>query len=183
VNRISTRATTGPATSMPPGGRPWPLWAGTGTRPAQRVHKDLLSTDQPGQAWWEDADVAAVLLVEDDRDLAEMYRLTLELEGIEVTIARDGEEALTLASTLSHDLVLMDVGLPKQSGLEVIRLLRADPATAGVLLAVLSNYSDSSMIQHATDLGALAYLIKADTTPKFLATSVRAWLAERLQPG
>jgi CheY-like chemotaxis protein len=121
----------------------------------------------------------AVLLVEDDRQLAQMYCTRLELAGIDVTVARDGDEALTLASTLAHDLVLMDLGLPKRGGLDVIRLLRAAPATAELPLAVLSNYSEPGMISEAQSLGILAYLVKADTTPSRLVDAVSRWLGER----
>jgi CheY-like chemotaxis protein len=118
----------------------------------------------------------AVLLVEDDAQLAEMYRLRLERSNIDVTIASDGEEALKLAGTLAYDLVLMDLGLPKRGGLEVIKMLRSDPATAAIPMVVLSNYSEPGMMKEGLDLGILAYLVKADTTPSKLVASVLDWL-------
>ena len=118
----------------------------------------------------------AVLLVEDDGQLAEMYRLRLERADIDVTVAVDGDEALKLASTLAYDLVLMDLGLPKRGGLEVIKMLRSEPATAGIPMVVLSNYSEPGMVKEGMDLGILAYLVKADTTPSRLVASVLDWL-------
>lgn len=120
--------------------------------------------------------VPAVLLVEDDIQLAEMYRLRLERASIDVTVAADGEEALKLAGTLAYDLVLMDLGLPKRGGMEVIRMLRSKPQTAEIPMVVLSNYSEPSMVKEGLDLGILAYLVKADTTPTKLVHSVLDWL-------
>jgi two-component system chemotaxis response regulator CheY len=117
-----------------------------------------------------------VLLVEDDVQLADMYRMRMERAAIHVTVAADGEEALKLAGTLVYDLVLMDLGLPKRGGMEVIRMLRSDPATAGIPMVVLSNYSEPSMVKEGTDLGVLAYLVKADTSPGKLVASVLEWL-------
>ena len=139
---------------------------GPTNRPERRPHGDFPATAGP----------PAVLLVEDDGQLAEMYRLRLERANIDVTVAADGDEALKLASTLAYDLVLMDLGLPKRGGLEVIRMLRSEPATAGIPMVVLSNYSEPGMVKEGLDLGVLAYLVKADTTPSRLVAAVLDWL-------
>lgn len=118
----------------------------------------------------------AVLLVEDDPDVAEMYRLRLEIATMDVTVARDGDEALRIATTLAHDLVLMDLKLPKMSGLEVIARLRQNEATRHVPLVVLSAYGDPESVRRAQELGVLAYLIKSDTSPAALVSRVREWL-------
>jgi CheY-like chemotaxis protein len=114
--------------------------------------------------------------VEDDPDVAEMYRLRLEIATMDVTVARDGDEALRIATTLAHDLVLMDLKLPKMSGLEVIARLRQNEATRHVPLVVLSAYGDPESVRRAQELGVLAYLIKSDTSPAALVSRVREWL-------
>jgi CheY-like chemotaxis protein len=119
---------------------------------------------------------ANILIVEDDVELAEMYRHRLERDGHRVTVAGDGHEALRLARTLAPDLVVMDLGLPRLSGLEVMRKLREDPITRALPLAVLSNYNEPDMIKEAGSLGALAYMVKADITPAALARAVSGWL-------
>jgi CheY-like chemotaxis protein len=118
----------------------------------------------------------AVLLVEDDPDVAEMYRLRLEIATMDVTVARDGDEALRIATTLAHDLVLMDLNLPKMSGLEVIARLRQNEATRNLPLVVLSAYGDPDTVERAQQLGVLAYLVKSDTSPAALVSRVREWL-------
>ena len=119
----------------------------------------------------------SILLVEDDADMAAMYRWRLEQAGFDVTVVRDGVEAMTVAQTLVHDLIVMDIGLPRQSGLEVIRLLRNEATTQQVPIVVLSNYSEPEMIRLAHDFGVLAYLVKADVTPTQLARRIKDWFS------
>ena len=114
----------------------------------------------------------SILLVEDDLDLAVLYRHALEHQGQDVTHATSGHQALRLARTLAHDLILMDIGLPDQSGIEVMRLLRADPATAELPMVVLSNYSDPELAHAAESLGVLGYFVKFETPPLALADTV-----------
>ena len=135
----------------------------------------------PSDEWLGDGSVgkeqvAAILLVEDDPAMAAMYRHRLERDGHTVTVARDGDEALRLARTLAHDIVVLDIGLPRFSGLEVMRLLRESPLTHDLPMAVLSNYNEPSMVAEADHLGALAYMVKADVTPAALAQAVSGWL-------
>ncbi|MFN2465403.1 MAG: response regulator [Candidatus Dormibacteria bacterium] len=122
---------------------------------------------------------AKVLLVEDDADLADMYRLRLEIARIQVTIARDGDGALEAAASLAPDLVLLDLNLPRRNGLDVIRLLREDPATRHVPLVVLSADSDPDTVAEAEGLGVLAYVMKSSTSPAMLVALVREWLSSR----
>jgi DNA-binding response OmpR family regulator len=70
-------------------------------------------------------DDVRVLFVEDDPTVAQMYKLKLELDGYQVTMAKDGEEGLRLASELKPDLIFLDIRLPKMDGLAVLESLRA----------------------------------------------------------
>jgi DNA-binding response OmpR family regulator len=81
-----------------------------------------------------------VLVCEDDDSLRELVRITLEQEH-EVVEARDGREAVALASTFRPDIVIVDLMLPLVSGMDVIAALRADPATAGARVIALSAWS------------------------------------------
>ena len=118
----------------------------------------------------------SILLVEDDLDLAVLYRHALEHLGHEVTHATNGRQALRMARTLAHDLILMDIGLPDQSGIEIMRMLRDDPATADLPLVVLSNYSDPELAASAEALGVLGYFVKFETPPLALAGTVDRFL-------
>jgi DNA-binding response OmpR family regulator len=122
----------------------------------------------PGTEPGED-DLLRVVLVEDDADYAEIYKLRLEQDGYQVRVARDGEAALELIRATWPDLVYLDIRLPKLDGLEVLRSLRADPATATLPVIVLSNFNEPELRERGFELGVLEWLVKADVTPAALA--------------
>lgn len=117
-----------------------------------------------------------VLFIEDDPDIAEMYRLKLEIDGYVVTVATDGEEGLRQARATRPDLIFLDIRLPRADGFSVLKELRADGGTRNVPVVILSNYGETEQIEQGLDMGALEYLIKADTSPGLLATDVRKWV-------
>jgi len=127
----------------------------------------------------EDVDI---LLVEDDRALAELYRIKLRHEGYVVEIAGDGPAGLAAALDRTPRLLLLDIRLPGYDGLELLTRLRQDPRGAAVPVIVLSNYGEEAVIEQSSALGALAHLIKSQTTPASLATAIRDLVPE-LAPG
>src|SRR4026208_1249849 len=82
------------------------------------------------------ADLTAkrVLVVEDDTSIAIGLRINLESEGYEVQMADDGERGLDLARTMSPDLIVLDVMLPKRNGLEVLHELRQSGHTMPIII-------------------------------------------------
>ena len=143
-----------------------------------------MESARPGRPYPDPEEVtgARILLVEDDRAVAEMYRLKLRRDGFAVQIAEDGERAIDLARRQTPDLVLLDVRLPKRDGLQVLDEMRRDPSTSGVPIVVLSNYSEDLVVQRSLALGATEYLVKAHTTPEMLSASLRRWLNEDGRP-
>jgi DNA-binding response OmpR family regulator len=119
-----------------------------------------------------------VLFVEDDSDLAEMYRLKLELDGYTVTRAADGEEGLKLAREIRPDIVFLDIRLPRMDGFQVLEQMRADDELKHTPVIILSNYGESELVERGMKLGALEYLIKAETSPAGLSGGVRSWIKE-----
>jgi CheY-like chemotaxis protein len=119
-----------------------------------------------------------ILLVEDDLALAEMYRIKLTAEGHRVEIAPDGPSGLRAALERPPQLMLLDIRLPGFDGLELLARLRQDhPRGAGVPVIVLSNYSEADVAERGAALGALAHLVKAQTTPASLAATIQRLLA------
>jgi len=117
---------------------------------------------------------ATILLIEDDIEIAEMYSVVLRLAGHVVTVAQNGEEGITLAKNRAFDLALVDVGLPKLGGLQVLAALRQLHAQLPV--AILTNESNPDLLNRALRLGAVEYVIKSRTTPQALANKVTNWL-------
>ena len=119
------------------------------------------------------ATTARVLLVEDDRFLRRACEASLKQRGFTVVTATDGEEGLRLArETPPPDVVLLDLLMPKVSGIEVLRALRADPATAGIPVLILSNSSRDEDKREAVRLGAAGYYVKANLSLKDLGTQI-----------
>ena len=114
-------------------------------------------------------DAVTVLLIEDDEAAAEMYRLRLAADGYTVIIATDGEEGLRRAVEDRPDLIYLDLRLPKMDGFEVLERLRASAATASIPVVIVTNYGEPELQQRGFRLGALEFLVKADTTPARLS--------------
>ena len=122
-------------------------------------------------------DEVRVLFVEDDPAVAQMYRLKLELDGYSVELAADGEQAVVRATADPPDIVFLDIRLPKLDGLGVLEALRGNERTRNLPVVILSNYSESELIDRGLKLGALEYLIKSQTTPAKVAGGVEGWLS------
>jgi CheY-like chemotaxis protein len=116
-----------------------------------------------------------VLMIEDDSAVAEMYRLRLSADGYKVTIARSGEEGLQLAGSQRPDLIYLDLRLPGMDGFEVLQRLRGTPETEEIPVIILTNFGRPELVDRGLKLGALEFLIKADTTPARLAESAGRW--------
>lgn len=116
-----------------------------------------------------------LLLVEDDPDLLEVLRMTLQREGYETVEARDGEEALRQARRHAPDLVVLDVMLPKLDGIEVCRQLRADRSLQHVTVLMLTARAEESDVVLGLGVGADDYLCKP-ARPRELAARVKALL-------
>ncbi|MFZ0129332.1 MAG: response regulator [Candidatus Dormiibacterota bacterium] len=117
-------------------------------------------------------EIVKVLVIEDDAEAAEMYRLRLAGDGYDVVVGSDGEEGLRLAVAELPDFIYLDLRLPKLDGFEVLERLRAMPATAQIPVIILSNYGDRELQQRGLQLGALEFLVKADVTPRELTDKV-----------
>ena len=115
-----------------------------------------------------------VLLVEDDRAVAQMYQLKLELDGWEVELVGDGVMAVEVAIRSPPDIVLLDIHLPGLGGIQVLERLRTCSPTRDVPVIVLSNSLPQEKMEQASELGIGGWLLKSATTPaalsKFLAS-------------
>src|SRR6185295_6372917 len=81
-----------------------------------------------------------VLVVDDNHDVAESTAVLLRLEGCEVHLAHDGEEALRLVERVHPTAVLLDIGLPRMDGYQVAERIRAAPEHRGILIVAVSGY-------------------------------------------
>lgn len=101
-----------------------------------------------------------VLIVEDERDIRELIVFTLQLGAIETFEAGNGEAGVARAQEVKPDLILMDVRMPKMTGFEACKVLKADAATKDIPVVFLSAKGQVSEIQQGMDSGALEYILK-----------------------
>jgi two-component system, cell cycle response regulator DivK len=101
-----------------------------------------------------------VLYVEDNEFNRKIVRQLLRVTTYRLLEATDGEQGVTLAFDARPDLVLMDIQLPKLSGLDATRKIRQDPRTAHIPIIVVTSFALSGDDQKALEAGASAYLAK-----------------------
>jgi len=116
-----------------------------------------------------------VLVVDDEEDILELVRYTLEKEGYRVVCAETGEEALEQVKTVQFDLVVLDLLLPSIDGLEVCKLLKKNPKTERIPIIILSAKGEESDVVLGLELGASDYVNKP-FSPRILVARIRSVL-------
>jgi CheY-like chemotaxis protein len=116
-----------------------------------------------------------ILAADDDPDILALVAFRLGRDGHEVVTAVDGEEALTRATRQLPDLVILDIRMPKMTGLEVLRALRAEETTRAVPVILLTASVQDEAVQDGYDAGADDY-IKKPFSPQELAGRVERLL-------
>lgn len=111
-----------------------------------------------------------ILLTDDEPNIVLVVTKRLEIQGYEVLIARDGEEALKKARELKPDLVLLDIMLPGVDGLNVCRLLKADEATRNIPVVLFSARAQTWDKEAGREFGANAYVEKPFQPEELLTT-------------
>jgi len=119
---------------------------------------------------------ARILVIEDDKFLRKACEVSLKKRGFTVCTAIDGEEGLRQARTSAPDIILLDLLMPKLSGLETLEALKKDEKTCGIPVVILSNSSIDADVQRAEALGAAGYLVKASLSLQQLGDRVISYL-------
>src|SRR6267143_5037118 len=114
-----------------------------------------------------------VLIIEDDQIVANIYRNKFSHEGFQVEIALDGNVGLELVRSFRPDAVVLDLMLPKLTGVELMKKIRSDPQFEQLPVIVFSNTYLTQMIQDAWKAGATKCLSKSNCTPKQVIDVVR----------
>jgi DNA-binding response OmpR family regulator len=101
-----------------------------------------------------------ILVVDDDPVIQKLLAVNFEMEGYRVVTGSDGAEALDKIAAERPAAVVLDVMMPKIDGIEVVRRIKADPATAAIPVLLLSAKAQATDIAAGMDAGADAYLTK-----------------------
>jgi len=123
------------------------------------------------------SDKKSVLIIEDDFYVTRAYSIKLEKAGVNVLSVNDGEAAVIFFKKNNlPDLVILDLMLPKRSGFEVLKEMRANAQWKNVPVIVLSNIGAQEDIQKIKELGIAEYLIKADIGIDEVVEKVKKYL-------
>lgn len=119
-----------------------------------------------------------ILIADDNPSNADLLDAHLDGSGFETKLVYNGEEALAAAREWKPDLILLDVMMPKLSGFEVCRRLRADPATSGVSVLMVTALDQATDVETAVDAGTDDFITKPINKTELLLR-VRAMLDSR----
>lgn len=118
-----------------------------------------------------------VMIVEDDEHISRVYEIKLSKEGIQSSLARDGEEAVEKITKERPQLILLDLMIPKKDGFWVLEQLEKNPDLMKIPVIVLSNLGQKSDQSRALELGAEEYLVKVDTSIQEVVDKVKGYLS------
>jgi len=121
--------------------------------------------------------MAKILIAEDERDIRDLVAFTLRFAGHEVYAASNGEEAVEMAPKVNPDLILMDVRMPRMTGYEACKAIKANPDIKDIPVVFLSAKGQESERQQGLDAGAEEYLLKP-FAPDQLTAQIKIILAK-----
>ena len=106
-----------------------------------------------------------ILVVDDEASVREIYSREFTRAGFNTVAAADGKEGLLKAGEETPDLILLDIMLPKMSGMDVLKALKANLLTKNIPVLLLTNLGEETIIKEGFKLGADGYLLKVSYTP------------------
>jgi len=119
-----------------------------------------------------------ILVVDDEDSVREIYRHEFLNSGYTVVVAADGEEGLLKAGEELPDMILLDIMLPKMSGIEVLRALKENKLTKTIPVLLLTNLGEETIIKEGFELGADGYLLKVSYTPAQVVEEVKKFFVD-----
>jgi len=117
-----------------------------------------------------------ILLIEDERDLIDMYERKLSQAGFRVVYAMEAKEGIKVAKEEKPDLIVLDILLPRENGIYFLEAASQDPELSSIPIFAFSNYDDPLTKKKAFELGVRDYLIKTNFTPKQILKKIQSYL-------
>ena len=117
-----------------------------------------------------------ILIVEDEKILAEMYHDVFIKAGFKVFSAVESEEGLKIARKEKPDLIVLDILLPRESGISLLEELKQDAEISFIPVVIFTNYDGPDTKKKAKKLGVKGYLIKANFTPQQFVSKIKNYL-------
>jgi len=117
-----------------------------------------------------------ILIAEDDKFLANAYRVKLSKENYEIKIVGNGDEALAALPEFQPDLIILDLLMPIKDGFAVLPVIKGDDKWKKIPVIVASNLSQPDDVVKATKMGADDYIIKTDFSMKEILEKVKKYI-------
>lgn len=120
-----------------------------------------------------------ILVIEDEQDLRDFYVQLLSSAGFRVAFAGDGEQGYELLKANSYDLVLLDMMLPKMTGLDILKRIQEEGSitTPGSII-ILTNIDDTGTVAECISYGIIGYIVKSDTAPDKILQTVTNYFSQ-----
>lgn len=143
------------------------------------LHKKRFETEGTNLSYTGQKNLNTVLLVEDDLYIRELYETALTKAGYHIETAVDGEDGLIKYRQKDYELLLLDIMMPKVTGIKVLKEVRESHTdNKNVPIFMLTNLGQESIIKESFALGADGYFMKSQLTPKELVVEISAFLNE-----
>jgi|SRR3972149_1513497 len=118
-----------------------------------------------------------ILIIEDDKDLSDLYRIYLERENFVVLSSANGMEGVAKSIDKSVDLILLDLMMPDSDGRDVLSMLSLHNKTKDIPIIILSNLNPDTYDLSEYDGQVIDYWVKSDITPKILVEKLLSYFS------
>src|SRR5579863_6481198 len=119
-----------------------------------------------------------ILIVEDQQGFRRIYHDVLTSDGYEVLEAQDGEEGWQMVKSHKPHLVLLDLGLPKIDGFEVLKRIREDAETKAIPVIIFSVLGEQKDVKKGLEMGANDYTVKGFYTPRQILSKIKSLMTQ-----
>lgn len=119
-----------------------------------------------------------IVLVEDEADIRDVYAEMLKSAGFTVMEAADGQTALNLLRMEPWDLLLLDIMLPGEDGMHILKEVKSNQEMASKPIVLLTNLANETFISECFEIGASGYLIKSEVDPGKIVQEVKNYLGD-----
>lgn len=117
-----------------------------------------------------------ILIAEDDFFIRDIYSKVFSSSGYQVVVAIDGDDAIQKINGDAYDLIILDIMMPKKTGLDVLRELRSmTSASKDTSVFILSNLGQQNVIEEAFKIGMDGYIIKSQMTPQQIVEEINTY--------
>lgn len=121
-----------------------------------------------------------ILIAEDDFFIRDIYGKVFSLSGYEVAVAVDGIEALDKIKTVDYDMILLDIMMPRMTGIDVLKNVRAmEEPKKSVPIFIITNLGQQNIIEEAFKLGMDGYILKSQVTPQQIVDEINNYFQNK----